>query len=168
MATTQAQLAERTAKLLLDDNWDGNVPLDVSKFQGTVGLRFVEVTQLADARLGELELDAASKNGTARVRSGLSPVHHRWVQAHQLGHWLIHTLTAVSPTKVQKPEDFSSSVKGSSKLANEVAAALLVPLCALKDAVQEHGKNLDALSAHFGVPKLAVEKRLKALNSLAR
>ena len=104
-----------------------------------------------------IEIDGPEKF-TIRLMAVDGPLRHRFTIAHELGHYILHSLSG--------KKQITAGRKGSTRVeweANWFAAAFLMPAKEFRTAMRELGSNALALAGRFLVSLEAAEVRIKTL-----
>lgn len=156
--------AERAAREVLEECWDGRLPIDPVRIAGTFGVK----TFSAD-------LDE-NVSGSLVKRKGSDPEillnredsrnRKRFTAAHELGHYVWRSERPEEYEYVDcRDERSSSGTLEEERFANGFAASLLMPREAL-ESLQGEGTPDFLLAKQFGVSREAMHNRLDNLGLL--
>lgn len=148
---------------LLDQYWDGILPVDPQLISERVGVRVIADPQLS---LEGLSGKYAVEGGVPAIRYSPSEpkVRQRFTIAHELGH---HALGHPASYRDPAAHFSSTTFDPSEAAANRFAAALLMPKDILLFKIGEMtNPTLSDLANDFGVSQAAMHYRLKCLGIL--
>lgn len=145
-----------SAKSLLKEYWDLQVPIDPEYFAEKLGLTVIQ--EPLGYRSGYL--DAAGK--TIRVNSTESRVRQRFTVAHELGHYCLgHSSAEQNSAAINFGKDYDPAKEAA---ANRFAAELIMPAIAIRALMECRGiTDPIELRKVLGVSSVALNIRLTAL-----
>lgn len=145
-----------TARALLDEYWDFNIPISPEEFARRLGLNVERIENLG-TKSGYLD----EENQIIYVNAADVPERQRFTIAHELGHFCLDHGSSLRDTT--KANWFRINPVHE-RLANEFAAELLMPAIAMKAMIEVRNiKDPVALRQAFGVSSQALYFRLKNL-----
>jgi Zn-dependent peptidase ImmA (M78 family) len=148
--------AVETARALLDEYWDFNIPIVPEDFARRLGLKVERIEGLG-TKSGYLD----AENRKICVNSSDVPERQRFTIAHELGHFCLEHGSSLRDTTMT---NWFLVNPVHERLANEFAAELLMPAIAIKAMIEVRKiKDPVALREAFGVSSQALFFRLKNL-----
>lgn len=156
--------AEKAAMEVLEECWDGNLPIDPVRIARSFGIRALK---------GSLDEDVA---GALVKKEGADPVivlndedsrnRKRFTAAHELGHYVRRS---DEPSKYEyvdyRDERSSTGTLEEERFANSFAASLLMPRAAV-EALHADDMPDFRMAKRFGVSREAMHYRLDNLGLL--
>jgi Zn-dependent peptidase ImmA (M78 family) len=155
--------AEKDALELLDETWDGNLPVDPVRIARELGLEVLDVSIRKDVS-GALVKKEAETDPTILLNAEDNKTRKRFTSAHELGHYI---LRSKEPTPQYEYVDYrdqrsSTGTVEEERYANSFAASLLMPEVAVR-ALHEPEIPAFRLARRFGVSPEAMQHRLDNL-----
>ncbi len=156
------QKAEKAASELLEECWDGTLPIDPVRIAKSLGVKVLDVDLKQDVS-GAL----VKKNGedpSILLNAEDSKNRKRFTCAHELGHY---RRRAEQPEQAYEYVDYrdqrsSTGTDEEERYANSFAASLLMPEVAVK-AFHEQDMPVFRMAKIFGVSPEAMQYRLDNL-----
>ncbi|WP_415829953.1 ImmA/IrrE family metallo-endopeptidase [Helcobacillus massiliensis] len=151
--------ARREAQRLLDDHWDGNLPVSLDVMTLAVSASKYETSM--GAGLSGLVSKERDKQPIIALNSDESAPRRRFTWAHEIGH-------IVERDRVAHDRDYSFTEARGQKydlhefFADEFAGALLMPQSDIL-SMSARGLSNQHMAETFGVSRAAVAKRLESL-----
>lgn len=158
--------ARLLAQEVLDNHWDGLLPVKVAGMCRNLGVKPYRATLPDDIMgmvIGEPNL---MWDARAYVHAGLSADRRRFMLAHELGHYIERIVVA-------DDDDFSFACRRLSNrdlheyYADEFAYALLMPEREFT-RMRKQRRSMTEMAATFGVPTAVVRERLECLGKPPR
>jgi Zn-dependent peptidase ImmA (M78 family) len=153
------------AKYLLQQVWDGNLPVNVMDIASQIGIKLIPDASLDDEQLsGCINLQ---DNGTAicRYNNTESLVRQRFTVAHEIGHFILGHLSYGKQFRDNKKYDDQGAGSFFEKQANDLAAKLLMPDDVIEFLIRhEKITYVKQLADIFQVSAVAMQYRLNKLN----
>lgn len=155
--------AEKDALELLEEAWDGELPVDPVRIAKKLGIEVLGVSFKKDVS-GALLKKAGETDPSILLNVKDSRTRKRFSCAHELGHYI---LRLEEPTPRYEYVDYrdQSSSTGTieeERYANSFAASLLMPEVAVR-TLREDGLSSLRLAKKFGVSPEAMAIRLSNL-----
>lgn len=145
-----------TARALLDEYWNFNIPISPEDFARRLGLNVERIDNLG-TKSGYLD----KENKKIYVNAADVPERQRFTIAHELGHYCLDHGSSLRDTTMTNWFRVNPMHE---RLANEFAAELLMPAIAMKAMIEVRNvKDPVALRQAFGVSSQALYYRLKNL-----
>jgi Zn-dependent peptidase ImmA (M78 family) len=158
--------AERAAEEVLDECWDGRLPIDPVRIAATFGLKTFSAD--LDGRVSGMLVKRTGTDPEIRLNGEDSRNRKRFTAAHELGHYVRRSRQLEEYEYVDYRDEHSASgTDEEERFANGFAANLLMP----RDAVQSlsgEGTPDFLLAKRFGVSREAMQNRLDNLGLLQR
>ena len=154
--------AERDAIGLLDEFWDGILPVDPVRIAKELGLEVLEAHLKKDVSGALVKKEGRDPSILLNAEDGKS--RKRFTCAHELGHYIRRSS---EPTPRYEYVDYrdkasSTGTVEEERYANSFAASLLMPEVAVQ-AVHESGMPAFRLANRFGVSPESMQHRLDNL-----
>jgi len=153
--------AERAATEVLDECWDGRLPIDPVRIAGTFGLKAFSAD--LDENVSGMLVKQKGSDPEILLNKEDSRNRKRFTAAHELGHFI---------RRSERPEEYeyvdyrdqrsSSGTVEEERFANSFAANLLMPREAVA-SLHEEGMPDFLLAKQFGVSREAMQHRLDNL-----
>lgn len=155
-------MIENRANAILDQYWDGMLPVDVEDIARKMGAIVHHRTDMDDTSGIIAVQDGAP---VIYVNNYDASVRQRFTIAHELGHWALRHITEEGEVL---PRDsrltYSMSSSWIEREANQFAAALLMPAEYVEYVMQTgEAVTLAELSRLFGVSNTAMQFRVRNL-----
>jgi Zn-dependent peptidase ImmA (M78 family) len=155
--------AEKDAMELLEETWDGDLPVDPVRIAKELGLEVIGVSFNKDVS-GALVKKEGETDPTILLNTKDSKTRKRFSCAHELGHYI---LRSAEPKPQYEYVDYrnqksSTGTIEEERYANSFAASLLMPEVAVR-ALYEPGLPTFRLAKKFGVSPEAMGNRLSNL-----
>lgn len=155
--------AEKDAIELLDEFWDGVLPVDPVRIAKELGLEVLDATLKKDVSGALVKKEGRDPSILLNAEDGKS--RKRFTCAHELGHYIRRSS---EPTPRYEYVDYrdknsSTGTDEEERYANSFAASLLMPEIAVK-AVYEPGAPVFRLANRFGVSPESMQHRLDNLS----
>jgi len=155
--------AEKDALELLEEAWDGELPVDPVRIAKSLGIEVLGVSLKKDVS-GALVKKAEETDPSILLNVKDSRTRKRFSCAHELGHYI---LRLEEPTPQYEYVDYrdQSSSTGTieeERYANSFAASLLMPEVAVK-VLHDRGLSPLRMAKKFGVSPEAMAIRLDNL-----
>jgi Zn-dependent peptidase ImmA (M78 family) len=155
--------AEKDALELLEEAWDGELPVDPVRIAKKLGLEVLDAPLKQDAS-GALVKREKETDPTIFLNAKDSRTRKRFTCAHELGHYI---LRSKEPTPQYEYVDYRDQTSSTGTIeeeryANSFAASLLMPEVAVR-ALREEGLSQLRLAKKFGVSPEAMAIRLDNL-----
>lgn len=155
--------AEKDAIELLEEAWDGELPVDPVRIAKSLGVEVLDVSLKKDVS-GALVKKEEETDPSILLNAEDSRTRKRFTCAHELGHYI---LRSAEPTPRYEYVDYrdqnsSTGTVEEERYANSFAASLLMPEVAVK-ALYEPGMPPFRLAKRFGVSPEAMANRLDNL-----
>lgn len=158
--------AQRAASQVLEECWDGRLPIDPVRIAKTFGLK-VFSADLDENVSGKL-VKLRGSDPEILLNKEDSRNRKRFTAAHELGHYVRRSERPEEYEYVDCRDDQSSSgTVAEERFANSFAANLLMPKEAV-ESLNEEGTPDFLLAKQFGVSREAMRNRLDNLGLLAR
>lgn len=153
--------AERAAAELLDDCWDGSLPIDPVRIAKTLGVKVLNA-EFGDDISGAL-LKKAGKDPSILLNAADSRSRRRFTCAHEIGHFILRTREPDQYEYVDYRDPTSSTgTVEEEHFANSFAASLLMPRAAVEDLLDQGFLDF-RIAKQFGVSHEALKYRLDNL-----
>jgi Zn-dependent peptidase ImmA (M78 family) len=155
--------AEKDALELLDEFWDGVLPVDPVRIAKEIGVEVLDTFLKKDVS-GAL-VKKEDRDPAILLNAEDSRTRKRFTCAHELGHYI---LRAQEPTPRYEYVDYrdkksSTGTVEEERYANSFAASLLMPEDAVK-AIHRPGMPVFRLAKRFGVSPESMQHRLDNLD----
>jgi Zn-dependent peptidase ImmA (M78 family) len=155
--------AEQEAVELLEETWDGTLPVDPVRIAKKLGLDVLDVFLKNDVS-GALVKKGEESDPSILLNAEDSKTRKRFTCAHELGHYI---LRSAEPTPRYEFVDYrdqksSTGTVEEERYANSFAASLLMPEVAVR-ALHERAIPAFRLAIRFGVSPEAMQHRLDNL-----
>lgn len=149
---------------VLDEYWDGKLPVDVKKIAASMGIRVIPDPMMTASGVIEMKSDGP----VIRYSNTEAPVRQRFTIAHEIGHYALGHMEGNTKKFRDDATTFSSSSgKPEEREANTFAARLLMPAKVVRFAVNEKGiRSIERLAEIFEVSQVAMKYRLINLGIL--
>jgi Zn-dependent peptidase ImmA (M78 family) len=155
--------AEKDAIELLEETWDGELPVDPVRIAKELGVEVLGVSFKKDVS-GALVKKEGETDPTILLNKEDGRTRKRFTCAHELGHYILRSAEPRPRYEYVDYRDQSSSTGTieEERYANSFAASLLMPEPAVRAL---HGRDLPAfrLAKRFGVSPEAMANRLDNL-----
>jgi Zn-dependent peptidase ImmA (M78 family) len=154
--------AEKDAVELLDEFWDGVLPVDPVRIAKELGIEVLDVFLKRDVS-GAL-VKKESRDPSILLNAEDSKNRKRFTCAHEIGHY-IRRLSEPTPRYEYvdyRDKKSSTGTDEEERYANSFAASLLMPEIAVK-ATHEPGTPAFRLASRFGVSPESMQHRLDNL-----
>ncbi|CCO22667.1 ImmA/IrrE family metallo-endopeptidase [Maridesulfovibrio hydrothermalis] len=151
------------ARKLLQDYWDGQLPVNPAQIAASLGIKveksFGEITNNSGQPLsGEFSIEGELP--VIRYNVTEASVRQRFTVAHELGHYVL----GHGPRHRDEAQNFSiNNYDPFEVAANNFAAELLMPEDVLRHLIGQGGETLKSLAEKFNVSTLAMQIRLKKI-----
>lgn len=154
--------AEKNAIELLDEFWDGTLPVDPVRIAKELGLEVLDVFLKKDVS-GAL-VKKEDRDPSILLNAEDSRTRKRFTCAHELGHYILRASEPKPRYEYVDYRDKSSSTGTveEERYANSFAASLLMPEVAVK-AIHRPGMPAFRLAKRFGVSLESMQHRLDNL-----
>lgn len=171
-----ATLGTQKAAELLDKHWGGQLPVDVEQLAKRLAIHLVALgdNDRASGLVGAAHWharagDEARSLAMIRFDASLPLEQRRFVQAHELGHWLLRHITVQDPVFRDPIAVLNDSPADERELeANQFAASLLMPPDILLFQIEQEGIcDIAQLAQTFQVTVSAMRWQLKQLALLS-
>jgi Zn-dependent peptidase ImmA (M78 family) len=155
--------AEKDALELLEEAWDGELPIDPVRIAKKLGLEVLDAPLKQDAS-GALVKREKETDPTILLNAKDSRTRKRFTCAHELGHYILRSEEPTGQYEYVDYRDQSSSTGTieEERYANSFAASLLMPEVAVR-TLREDGLSSLRLAKRFGVSPEAMGIRLDNL-----
>jgi Zn-dependent peptidase ImmA (M78 family) len=154
--------AEKDAIELLDEFWDGVLPVDPVRIAKALGVEVLDVFLKQDVS-GAL-LKKEGQDPSILLNAEDSKTRKRFTCAHELGHYIRRASEPIPRYEFVDYRDKNSSTgtDEEERYANSFAASLLMPEIAVK-AMHKPGMQAFRLASRFGVSPESMQHRLDNL-----
>ncbi len=150
-------VAQTAARDVLNEYWDGFVPVDIRKIAESVGLTVQESSP--ERKSGYLNAEAK----TIFVSPSESQVRQRFTVAHELGHFILGHGSS-DRLNTEWSDRYTPEQMGKERDANQFAAEVLMPPLALSVLINKMGiTDMVKLRKQLGVSSQSLYYRLKNL-----
>ena len=153
--------ASVAAKELLEECWDGTLPIDPVRIASSLGVKVLDAN-LKDDVSGAL-VKKPERDPSILLNAEDSKNRKRFTCAHELGHYVRR---AGEPTQYEyvdyRDQRSSTGTDEEEKFANSFAASLLMPKVAV-EALHEQDLPSFRMAKQFGVSPEAMQYRLENL-----
>ncbi len=154
--------AERDAVELLEELWDGSLPVDPVRIAKELGVDVIAASLKKDVSGALVKKEGRDPSILLNAEDGRP--RKRFTCAHELGHFI---LRSSEPTPQYEYVDYrdknsSTGTVEEERYANSFAASLLMPEIAVK-AAHEPGMPAFRLASRFGVSPESMQHRLDNL-----
>lgn len=155
--------AEKDAIELLEEAWDGELPVDPVRIAKKLGLEVLDAP-LKPSASGALVKKAHETDPTILLNAKDGRTRKRFTCAHELGHYILRSKNPASQYEYVDYRDQTSSTGSveEERYANSFAASLLMPAVAVR-TLHEDGLSPLRLAKKFGVSPEAMGIRLDNL-----
>lgn len=152
-----------SAKGVLDEYWDGMLPVEPGALASQIGLRVIECPDLAQEGIsGKFSLENSVP--TIRYSPAEPRVRQRFTIAHELGHYVLQHGPSFRDPIAHFNMGYYSPVE---REANRFAAELLMPAEAVEYLVRTmKDATVAKMASRFDVSQVAMGYRLKNLGWL--
>jgi Zn-dependent peptidase ImmA (M78 family) len=156
--------AEKDALELLEESWDGELPVDPVRIAKDLGLEVIGVSFKKDVS-GALVKKEGEADPTILLNKQDGRTRKRFSCAHELGHYILRSAEPKPRYEYVDYRDRNSSTGTIEEelYANSFAASLLMPEPAVR-ALHERGLPAFRLAKKFGVSPEAMANRLDNLH----
>jgi Zn-dependent peptidase ImmA (M78 family) len=154
--------AEKDALELLEETWDGTLPVDPVRIAKKLGVEVLDVFLKKDVSGALVKKEESDPSILLNTED--SKTRKRFTCAHELGHYI---LRSQEPTPSYEYVDYrnqksSTGTDSEERYANSFAASLLMPEVAVK-ALYDKSLPVFRLAKRFGVSPEAMQHRLDNL-----
>jgi Zn-dependent peptidase ImmA (M78 family) len=154
--------AEKDAIELLDQSWDGTLPVDPVRIAKDLGVKVLKAPLKKDVSGALVKKEGRDPSILLNAEDGRA--RKRFTCAHELGHYIRRSS---EPTPRYEYVDYrdkrsSTGTDEEERYANSFAASLLMPEVAVK-AMHTPGMATFRLAKHFGVSVESMQHRLNNL-----
>jgi Zn-dependent peptidase ImmA (M78 family) len=157
--------AAEAAERILDEHWDGTVPVDPARIAHSLGIRVVDAYLDPDVD-GAIE---KSKGTTASIYLNVdnSANRKRFTCAHEIGHFIKHAEQGDFEFIDYRDGLTTTGDVPNERYANAFAASLLMPDKHVR-RLREEGLDQRKMARRLGVSEEAMVNRLKNLGLYRR
>jgi Zn-dependent peptidase ImmA (M78 family) len=152
--------ATRAAEQVLEDFWDGTIPVDPARIAQAMGVRVVDAVldPDVDGAIRKFEGDPA----VIYLNEGTAPNRKRFTCAHEIGHLVKHKESGDFEFIDYRGLLTGAGGMSDERYANAFAAALLMPEKHVR-RLRSEGLAAAAMASRLGVSEEAMVNRLKSL-----
>jgi hypothetical protein len=137
-------------------------PVDLRHVVSALNLELV--TQAHSPFSSEAALEPMGDGHAIVLSGGGSERRRRFTIAHEIGHCVLHPDLA----RPERGGEVTEAGRVQEREADAFAAELLMPEDLVRQAVDEHGADVDRLADRFDVSRAAMRARLQRLDILER
>lgn len=154
-------LPESVARNILQEHWDGFLPVDINALASSLSVVVVYSGDLPDTVVGSYS--QADGRHTCAVNTNQSPARQRFVLAHELGHFALMHDERTDCEEIFRRQE-GGGLSPFEAEANAFAEEILMPSQVVRHLIM--GENItapDALARRFDVTTRAMVIRLMNL-----
>lgn len=156
----ERDVAVQAAEQVLDEFWDGTIPVDPARIAHRMGVRVVDAVldPDVDGAIRQFEGDPA----VIYLNEGTAPNRKRFTCAHEIGHLVKHKESGDFEFIDYRGPLTTTGRLPDERYANAFAAALLMPEKHVR-RLRSEGRDPRDMAARLGVSEEAMVNSLKTL-----
>jgi Zn-dependent peptidase ImmA (M78 family) len=152
--------ATEAAERILDEHWDGTVPVDPARIAHAMGIRVIDAVLDPDVD-GAIRKDK-DDDAVIYLNYGTAPNRKRFTCAHEIGHFVHHAESGDFEFIDYRGFLSSTGRLPEERYANAFAASLLMPEKHVR-RLRAEGFDASLMAQRLGVSEEAMVNRLKSL-----
>jgi Zn-dependent peptidase ImmA (M78 family) len=158
--------ASEEAERVLEQHWDGTIPVDPARIARSMGIRVVDADMDADVD-GAIRREGEGQQASIYLNSHNPPNRKRFTCAHEIAHYVKHSQEGEYEFIDYRDVLASTGEVAAERYANAFAAALLMPTRHVH-RLHEEGLHESDMARRLGVSEAAMVNRLKNLGLYRR